>query len=134
MSLNPLTYKTGATWTPSGGSDLSFAPDGRVVDNGLSLVCSGDTNLLTRRTMQLKASLPGLPATNGAFAKLARNTLTLKVPFIAADGKLYQQTITVGTAFHAEYNATTRNGHINDIAALVTDADILPFWQSLLLS
>lgn len=76
--------------------------------------------------------MPALPANANAFAKLGRNSLKYYVPFIAADGKLYTQSVRIETAFHAEY--TGKNTVIADIAALVSDADFTSFWQQSLLT
>lgn len=131
MSLSNAVFKTGATWAPTGGTDLTLVPDGRVVSNGLSLVVSGDTNLLTRRGFVFTSTLPALPTSVGAYAKLGRNTCKQVIPFIAADGKLYLQTVRVETGFHSEY--TGKNAAIADVAAIVSDADFTGFWQSSLL-
>lgn len=132
MSLSNAVFKSGATWAPTGGSDVTLVPDGRVVSNGLSLVVSGDTNLLTRRGFVFVSTLPALPAAVGAYAKLGRNSLKNTIPFIAADGKLYIQTVRVETAFHSEY--TGKNTAIADVAAFVADSDFAGFWQSSLLT
>lgn len=121
------SFSSGATWTPSGGVTTTLVQDGRDASNGISLVVSQDTNLLTRRSVLAKATLPGLPTSLGAYAKLARNEMVYSIPFIAADGKLYKQTIRISTSFHAEY--TGRNTAIGDVAALVSDADFADFWQ-----
>lgn len=132
MSLLNAVFKSGATWAPTGGTDVTLAPDGRQITNGVSLIVTGDTNLLTRRGLVLQATLPALPATSGAYARLGRNSAKYTLPFIAADGKLYTQTVRVETAFHAEYSL--KNTAIGDIAALVADSDFTAFWQQSLLS
>jgi len=132
MPLSSAVFKSGATWAPTGGSDLTLANDGRVVQNGISTIITNDTNLLTRRSMIFTATLPGMPPSVGAYAKLGRNTARYTIPFLAADGKLYTQTVRVETAFHAEY--TGKNTAIADIAAMVSDSDFTAFWQSSLLT
>lgn len=132
MSLSNAVFKSGATWAPTGGSDVTLVPDGRVVKNGLSLIVSGDTNLLTRRGMQFTATLPALAASSASYAKLGRNSVKYSIPFIAADGKLYTQTVRVEMAFHSEY--ALKNTAIADVAALVSDSDFVSFWQSSILT
>lgn len=132
MSLTNAVYKSGATWAPTGGTDVTLVPDGRVVKNGISLVVAADTNLLTRRGIILTSTLPAMPVSTGAYAKLGRNSLKQVVPFVAADGKLYLQTVRIETAFHSEY--TLKNTAIGDAAAFVSDADFVSFWQSSLLT
>lgn len=132
MSLANAVFKTGATWAPSGGTDLTLVADGRTMANGISTVVAADSNLLTRRSLVFSATMPALPANANAFAKLGRNSLKYYVPFIAADGKLYTQSVRIETAFHAEY--TGKNVCIADIAALVSDSDFTSFWQQSLLT
>jgi hypothetical protein len=132
LSLINAIIKTGATWAPTGGTDVTFVPDGKTVQDGISLVVAADTNLLTRRSLTARAVLPALPAKTGDFAKLGRNSLVYKVPFVAADGKLYLQTVRIEMAFHAEY--TGKNTVINDATAFIADSDFANFWQSSLTS
>jgi len=132
MSLTNASILSGATYTPSGGSAISFAPSGRQVSGGLELVCTNDTNPLTRRTMQLKSSLPELPASANAFARLGKNSLVYVVPFIAADGKLYRQTYTLTEAVHPEY--TQAAARRNETIAMKADSDFDNFWQYYILT
>jgi len=98
-----LTIKTGATRSISGGTDLAFSYDGVQRANGVNLIVAADTNLLTRRSAFFQASLPA-PATKvGGYARLARCMVTYHVPFLAADGKLYDQTFKVSCNRHPEY-------------------------------
>jgi hypothetical protein len=129
MALKTAVIKTGATWTPSGGTDLSFVPDGRVVTDGVNLIVLADTNLLTRRTLTGRATLPAAPAKTGDFARLGRNTLTYRLPFTASDGKIYTQTVKIETAFHAEYTAAQKGAAVSDGAAMMLDADFENFWK-----
>lgn len=134
MSLSNAVIKSGATWAPTGGTDLTFVPDGRQISDGLSLVVAADAVLTTRRTLLARAVLPTVPAKVGDFARLGRSTLTYRIPFIAGDGKLYAQSIKLEAAFHSEYNSALKNTALADSAAFFADSDFTAFWQSLLLS
>lgn len=134
MSLSNATIKSGATWAPTGGTDLSFVPDGRQIVDGTSLVVVADTNLVTRRTLLARATLPTVPQKVGDYARLGRATLTYRIPFIASDGKLYAQSVKLEAAFHSEYNLTLKNTALTDGAAFFADSDFTAFWQSLLVS
>lgn len=129
----PITVKSGATWSSTGGSDLVFTGDGRPVADGINMVVTADTNLLLRRMLVLKATNPAMPAKSGEYAKLGRASLVYKVPFIAADGKLYSQPQRIEMAFHPEYLVASRNGVINDMTAFIADSDFTAFWQNLLI-
>lgn len=134
MSLLNAIIKTGCTWAPTGGTDVTFVPDGRQVSDGVSLVVAADTNLLTRRTLVAKATLPALPANANAYAKLQRGVLTYKIPMIAADGKLYQQTVAINTSFHPETTDSAKAVILTESVSFLADADFLNFWKLGLLS
>lgn len=134
MGLANASIKSGATWAPTGGTDLAFIPDGRSVPNGVSLVVSTDTNLITRRQLVCRATLPGMPGSANAYARLGRNTAVYRVPFIASDGKLYIQTTKLETAFHAEYPAEDKNATLSEMIAIAADSDFVDFWASSILS
>lgn len=132
MPLSNAVFPSGATWAPTGGSSTTLAADGRQVKNGVSLIVTGDTNLLTRRSLQCTATLPALPANSGSYAKLGRNSIRYAIPFVAADGKLYTQLVRIETSFHSEYSGKATA--IADIAALTQDSDFTDFWTKSLLT
>lgn len=132
MSLTNASLKTGATWSSSGGTDLTFVPSGRPISNGLELVASSDSSLILRRSLELKVSLPSLPANTNAYAKLGRRAVVYRIPYVASDGKLYTQTIRIEAAFHAD--DTRQNGLMGDCASFFADTDFTSFWQGMLLS
>lgn len=132
MSLSNASLKTGATWSPSGGTDLTFVPSGRSVSNGIELVASSDPSLILRRSLEMKVSLPSLPANANAYAKLGRRSIVYRIPYVASDGKLYTQTIRIEAAFHAD--DTRQNDLMADCASFFADADFTSFWQGMLLS
>lgn len=132
MALTSAVFKSGATWAPTGGSDVTLVSDGRQISNGVSLVVSGDTDLITRRSLQFVATLPALAVNSAAFAKLGRNSVRYAIPFIADDGKLYTQIVRIETSFHSEY--TAKATAVADIAALVSDSDFTDFWTKSLLT
>lgn len=132
MALVNATFKTGATWSSTGGTDETLVPDGSQQTSGVRLVVSGDTAVLTRRSVLFKVSYPQLAPNSASYAKLGRRSLAYRVPFIASDGKLYVQPINIEAAFHAEYAGSSVR--LVEAAAMVLDTDFGPFWSSLLLS
>jgi hypothetical protein len=133
MSLKNAVFKTGATWAPTGGTDVTFVPDGRVVSDGVNLVVTADDNLLLRRSLTARSTLPAAPAKVGDYARLGRNSVVYRIPFVAADGKTYTQTVKIETAFHAEYTSTQKGVAVTDGAALMLDDDFQSFWKSSIL-
>lgn len=131
MSVVNASILSGATWAPSGGTALAFIPDGRTVQNGVSLVVSTDTNLVTRRSLELRTVLPAYPASSSAFARMGKNTLLYRCPFVGPDGKLYSQPIRIEASFHPDY--TEKGNRMNEAIALLADSDFAGFWASSLL-
>lgn len=132
MSLSNAVFKSGATWAPTGGTDVTLAPDGRAIINGLSLVVTADTSLLTRRSVIARATMPALAPSAGAFARMGKTSLVYTIPYLAADGKIYSQSVKIDASFHPEY--TGKAVVIGDIAALTADSDFASFWLSSLLT
>lgn len=134
MSLINATIKTGATWAATGGSDLAFTPDGRAIPDGVNLVVLADTNLVLRRSLAARATMPALPTKTGDYARLGRAHLTYLVPFIASDGKLYKQPVKIEMGFHPEYTDANKAAVINDATAFLADTDFANFWRYLVLN
>lgn len=134
MGLQTATIKTGATWAPTGGTDLSFVPDGKALTDGVNLVVVADTNLLLRRSLTARATLPAAPTKVGNYAKLGRNSIVYKLPMVALDGKTYVQSVRIEVTFHAEYSLANKTIAIQDACALTADSDFQNFWLSSILT
>ena len=132
MSVLNASVLSGATWTPSGGSALTFAPDGRSVQGGVSLVVPADTNLVLRRSLEVRTILPAYPASPNAFARMGKCTMLYRVPFVAADGKLYSQPVRIEASFHPDY--ASKSSRMNEAIALLADSDFSDFWLNSLIS
>lgn len=126
MAITNCTIKYGSTWTPSGGSDLTLRDDGRLVKDGRSFIIAEDTNLITRRVLQVRAIEPQIAPTLNGFDRLQRNYVTLRVPFVAASGKSYTQLVKFESSFHHEY--TLISEHQKLIAAMLLDSDFSDFF------
>lgn len=130
MAIQSAVVKYGATWAPTGGTDLTFVTDGRPVPNGMSYVVSGDTNLLLRRELKVRATLPASATSANGYDTLQRNYLMFRVPFLSAAGKQHIQTVRIETALHAEESAKT--SIISLVSAFAADADFADFWAKCL--
>jgi hypothetical protein len=97
------------------------------------LVVVADDDLVTRRSVIARATLPKLPVGTG-YATLGRNTLTYKVPFVASDGRLYIQSVKIEAAFHPEYEQASKESVIQDAPAFLVDSDFTSFWHDSLLA
>jgi len=134
MPLQSASIKSGATWAPTGGSDLVFAADGRAITDGVRVVVVSDSDLLLRRSLVAKSQLPGPAPKAGAPARLGRNQMTYFVPFKAADGLIYNQSIGIVMNLHAEYSLASRTALKADAAALLASASFADFWLNSILT
>lgn len=134
MGLQNASISSGASWAPTGGTALAFIPDGRLVPSGVSLVVSADTDLVTRRQLTLRATLPAMSGSANGYARLGRNTAVYRVPYIADDGKLYVQTVRLETAFHAQYAQADKELILSDAIAILADSDFSDFWKKAILA
>lgn len=132
MSVLNASILSGATWTPTGGSALVFASDGRSVPGGVSLVVPADTNLVLRRSLEVRAILPAYAANSNAFARMGKCTMLYRIPYVAADGKLYSQPVRIEASFHPDY--ATKSARMNEAIAFLADSDFTDFWLNSLIS
>jgi len=127
--INGATIKTGASYTPTGGSDVVLSADGRTTKNGISVVVASDA-VLTRRKAIFTATLPSIAVNTSSYAKPKRNEVVVYYPFIAADGKLYTNYLKIQRSFHSE---DTRDATaLTDAIAIMTDSELSNFWTALL--
>jgi len=117
----------GATWTPSGGSTVTFVSSGKQVKDGAEYVVSGDTDLLLRRSLQVRTLCPLAALNSSGFDRLQRNWLLLRVPYVSATGKQYTQPLRIETAFHSAF--TSKAETLSLLAGLLIDADLQDFWN-----
>lgn len=133
MSLDNASIKSGASWGPTGGTDLAFSKDGRSVANGISLIVVADQDLVMRRNLRLVATPPANAAKVGDFPRLGRQTLTYGVPFKDTTGRVVVQYQQIGMAWHPEMDRTLRLKHRRDMAAFLADSDFDAFWDEFVL-
>lgn len=134
MSLNNSTLPLNAVWTPSGGTTLTFVSDGSAVNSGTTkLVCSSDTNLITRRTIAATVVTPALPAATGQYPKKGRTKMQFTLPRVLTSGLLVPDTATVELTFTHETPATGA-GSLAElrsmVAAMILDSEYDAFWAS----
>jgi len=134
MPLQSASIQSGATWSSTGGSALSLAPDGRIVTDGVRLIVTADTNLLTRRSVVAKSVLPVAAPKAGVVSRLGKNQMVYFIPFVAGDGLTYNQSIQIIMNLHHEYTEANRRTAKTDAGALLLDSDFDDFWVKSLLT
>lgn len=129
MSVQNAIVKSGASaLTPTGGSDVTFTPDGVTVANGIHLIDAAQTDFRIRRNITLKNKLPNLAST-GVYSK-DKKTVTFVAPKILADGSTVFNLIRIEREVHPESTAAEALD-LNMVAGqLLADADFTNFWVS----
>lgn len=130
MSLQNAAIATGATSVAvTGGSQITFSPDGQAVVNGIHLVVTADVDFRTRRNLTVKQKSPTLNTSTGEYSK-DRKSLTYVVPKILENGKTVFNLIRIEREVHPESSAADAF-ELNMVGAqLVSDPDFDGFWAT----
>lgn len=128
MSVINMTFKTGATLAPTGGTDLVFAPDGLTIQNGLHMIVPATTDYRVRQQATLKYKAPSLGA-DGTFSK-DKKSISYSVPIVLASGLVVFNVIRIEREVHPEMTAAAALD-LNVIGAqMLFDSDMTAFWAS----
>lgn len=129
MPLQSAIVKTGATaMTPTGGSDVTFTPDGQTVANGLHLSNAAETDFRIRANMTIKNKVPTING-DGGYSK-DRKSVTYVRPKLLADGSTTFNLIRIEREIHPESTAAEALDFSMVGAQILTDADFAAFWAS----
>jgi hypothetical protein len=128
MSLSNAVVKSGATaMTPTGGSDVTFNPDGTTVANGIHIADVAQTDYRIRRNATIKNKVPTLLA-DGTYSK-DKKSISFVAPKILANGNTVFNLIRIEREVHPESTAAEALD-LNMIGAqLLSDADFTNFWS-----
>lgn len=110
MSLSSLALETGTTISATGGSAITFAPDGAPVGDKVTLYCLEDTDLRTRRSVEITVRRPRASASTPNGYTQARVFTTYKHPFLLDNGEITTFTQKTETSYDAEALFTEVDG------------------------
>jgi len=128
MSLQNATLMDGATaMAPTGGSTMTFTPDGTVVPNGVHTANSAQTDFRIRENMTIKVKNPSL-GTDGVYSK-DKKSITYVEPKILASGKVVFNLIRIEREVHPESTAAEALNLSMMGAQILSDSDFLSFWS-----
>lgn len=129
MSLANAVLKTGATsMAVTGGTDITFSPDGQSITNGLHIAVAADTDFRTRRNMTIKNKVPSL-LSDGTYTK-GKGSITYAAPKILADGSTSFNLVRLEIECHPESTAAERTELQMIAGQIATDADFTAFWNT----
>lgn len=129
MPLNGAVIKDGATFAPTGGTDLTLAVSGEVIKSGLQLVDSAVTDVRVRPFINLVTKTPKYDKATGKFVKSAKEA-TIVHPIILADGTLDYPVCRIQIREHPEMTSA-QMARLRAWALLIlSDSDFGNFWTA----
>lgn len=129
MSLQNATVKSGASaMTPTGGSDVTFTPDGTVVPGGIHCANAAQTDFRIRENFTAKNRNPVL-GIDGVYSK-DKKSMTYVKPKILASGKTVFNLIRIEKECHPESTAAESLDLCMVGSQLLTDTDFSSFWSN----
>lgn len=104
MSINGIVLKEGATYTPAGGSNITFELTGKSVANGVSCHNMGETDFFQREELVATSRMPS-KGTDGEYSK-QKSSLKIVRPDTLASGKVVYNLIRIDIEVHPETGVT----------------------------
>jgi len=87
MPINGVTIKEGASFTPVGGTDITFDDTGEEIANGIVCVNQAETDFFAREKLVCVSRLPVQDAKSGVFSK-QKISVRIIDPKKLADGSI----------------------------------------------
>lgn len=128
MGLATASILTGATIAATGGTAVTYVPDGLTIANGLHLIDSAVTDFRTQPQVTVKTKNPTL-FPDGSYSK-GKRSMVLVEPFVDSKGKTQFDLIRIEREVHPESTAAKALDLNKKGAQLLTDSDFLSFWAS----
>lgn len=127
MGLQNATLKEDATgFTITGGTDVTFAIDGQVVNGGgIHTIDQSATDNRTRRNIVFKSKAHALQP-DGSYSKQKR-WITFRLPKILADGSTVLEVYRFESEIHPETSLATEKAQRYLFLQLLFDSDIESF-------
>ena len=127
MPLRSMVIKAAGTNSVAGGTDMTFAPDGITIPNGVHLIVPAVSDFLVRPQLTVKYRPPAL--SNGKYGK-AKLSMSFTIPSILADGSMNFDVLRLEREVHPETAAAVALDFNNIGAQLLYDPDVTNFWAT----
>lgn len=129
MAVQNSTIKAGATsLTVTGGTDISYTPDGVVVEGGVHVANAAQSDFRIRENITLKNKQPALQP-DGSYSK-AKRSLVAVFPMIVASGKTVFNLVRIELEVHPEASAAQSLNIQLQGAQMLSDTDFSSFWST----
>lgn len=128
MSLQHGEVLAGGTLTASGGTAVTYTPDGQTIPNGIHLINAAVADYRVRPNVTFRYKIPVLDS-QGVFSK-DRKTSLLVMPKLLASGKIVFPLIRIEREVHPEMTAAEALELNIQAAQFLTRPDYAPFWAT----
>jgi hypothetical protein len=128
MTVQNASINTGSTVSSTGGTAVTYGPNGQTVSNGIVIVDTAAESFLTQAKITLSSKLPTVK-TDGSMTKLKRKAILVE-PFVDSKGVLQYDLIRIEREVHPESSAAKALDFNVKGAQLLTDADFTAFWAT----
>jgi len=128
MSLDGCTLNEGGTYTPTGGSSVTFDRTGESIANGVVLGNMSESDFFAREKLYATVRMPSLQG-DGEYSK-QKNSIRIVRPTTLASGKVVYNLVRIETEVHPESGSTETTNLLSLGIAAAADADLTLFWSS----
>jgi hypothetical protein len=122
MAIDGLTIKEGATYTPSGGTDITFVASGESVANGVVVINEDEADFYAREKIYATAR-PPVVGSDGEFTK-QKVSFRIVDPGVLASGKMNFDLLRIELEVHPENGNTEADKLVNLGIAALNSADL----------
>lgn len=126
MSLNTFTLLKDATSAQTGGTTTNWASKTQN-DSGTTVVCTDDTEALSRKSAKFTAKEGALPRATGQYATMDRKKATITIPYLAADGLIYPRRAIIEFVEHPQVPLADRRTLRKYAESVLIDTDMQNF-------
>jgi hypothetical protein len=128
MAIDGISLNEGATYTPAGGSSITFDANGESVANGVVCQNSAETDYFAREKLYATSRMPSL-GTDGEFTK-QKASLRIVRPSTLTSGKVVYNLIRIETEVHPEDGATEVSNLRSLGMAALNSSDLDDFFEA----
>lgn len=128
MSVIGVQLSEGATYTPAGGTNITFEATGETIANGVVCANGAETDFFAREKLYAVSRMPSLGA-DGDFTK-QKSSLRIVRPSTLASGKVVYNLIRIEVEVHPEDGATEVANLRNLGVAALESSDLDEFFEA----
>jgi len=128
MPLQGMQLLSGATLSATGGTAVTYTPDGKTVVNGIHLIDASEANFIIRPSILVKSKDP-VKMPDGSYTK-DRRSIVLFEPFIDSLGKTHLNLIRIERETHPETAAADALDLLKKGGQICFDTDTASFFAS----